>query len=166
VELGGLAVGANAYLGGTATFAGTGTIDWTGGEIEGNLTIGHAVHVVASGVHLNSGRRLLSGLDDLNGGIPATVTNHGTMTFANGASVGTGGPAGLVNASDGTISIAPGVVFASGSCCLNPDQFVNHGHVSVPSGTTTAPAELDNIVYKSTGTTSVAAARQLLLTGG
>ena len=165
LELGGIDVGANAYLGGTATFAGTGTIDWTGGEIEGNLTIGHGVHVVASGVHINNGRRLLIGQDALNGNIASTVTNHGTMTFANGATVGTGGPAHLVNASDGTISIAPGVLFASGSCCVNPDQFVNDGTVVVPTGTTTQPAELRLISYKSTGTTSVAAGRQLLIDG-
>lgn len=166
LELGGINVGANASLGGTATFAGTGTIDWTGGTIEGNFTIGHGVHMVASGVHINNGHRVLFGQDGLNGNVPSTLTNHGTMTFANGATVGTGGPAHLVNASDGTISIAPGVVFASGSCCVNPDQFVNHGTVTVPAGTTPDPAELDNIAYKSTGTTSVAAGRQLLLSGG
>ena len=166
LELGGLDVGADADLGGTAIFAGTGTIDWTGGTIEGNFTIGHGVHLLASGVHLNNGRRVLSGQDGQNGFVASTVTNHGTMTFTNGATVGTGGPAHLVNASDGTISIAPGVVFASGSCCVNPDQFVNHGTVVVPTGTTTAAAELDNIAYKSTGTTTVAGDRQLLLSGG
>lgn len=165
LELGGINVDANATLGGTATFAGTGTIDWTGGTIEGNFTVGHGVHLLASGAHPFNGHRVLSGVDGLNGNIPSTLTNHGTMSFANGATVGTGGPAHLVNASDGTISIAPGVVFASGSCCVNPDQFVNHGTVTVPTGTSGTSAELDNIAYKSTGTTSVASGRQLLLSG-
>ena len=165
LELGGIDVDANATLGGTATFAGTGTIDWTGGTIEGNFTVGHGVHVLASGAHPFNGHRVLSGVDGLNGNLPSTLTNHGTMSFANGATVGTGGPAHLVNASDGTISIAPGVDFASGSCCVNPDQFVNHGTVTVPTGTSGTPAELDNIAYKSTGTTSVASGRQLLLSG-
>jgi hypothetical protein len=165
LELGGIDVGADAALGGTATFAGGGTIDWTGGTIEGNFTIGHGIRLVASGAHVNNGRRILSGQDGLNGFVASTVTNHGTMVFANGASVGTGGPAHLVNASDGTIDIAPGVVFASGSCCVNPDQFVNRGTVTVPSGTVSAAAELDNIAYKSTGTTSIAAGRKLLISG-
>jgi hypothetical protein len=164
LELGGLDVDAGADLGGTATFAGTGTIDWTGGAVEGNFTVGHGVHLVASGVHTGNGRRILSGQDALSNGVASTVTNHGMMTFSADATVGTGGRAKLVNAADGTINIAPGVVFASGGCCLNPDELVNNGTVNVPSAATNAaPAELDAIAYKSTGTTSVAAGQQLLL---
>lgn len=166
LEFGGLAVDSGALLGGTATFAGTGTIDWTGGTIEGNFTIGHGVHMQVSGAHTGNGHRVLSGDDELSGGIPATVTNHGTMVFANGATVGTAAEAKLINASDGTLSIAPGVQFSSGSCCLNPDQIVNNGTVTVPTGTTTAPAEIKFIAYRSTGTTSVAPGRTMLLDGG
>jgi hypothetical protein len=153
-------------LRGTATLAGTGVLDWTGGTIEGNLTIGHGVKFHASGFHDDNGRRALLGTDYLSGGVPATVTNHGTMSFDHGATVGTLYRAKLVNASDGTLTLAPGVVFGSGSCCVNPDQIVNNGTVVVPAGTTTTAAELDNVAYKSTGTTSVASGRRLLLSGG
>ena len=42
---------AGARLGGTTTLAGTGTFDWTGGTIEGNLTIAHGVTLHAAGAH-------------------------------------------------------------------------------------------------------------------
>ncbi|HKC28816.1 MAG TPA: hypothetical protein VKB75_12460, partial [Jatrophihabitans sp.] len=158
LELGGLGINAGAAIGGTATFAGTGTIDWTGGTFEGNTTIGHGVTVQVSGVHTDNGRRVLSGVDALSNNAVATFTNHGAMNFNNGATVGTGGPAHLVNAADGTITLAPGTHFASGSCCVNPDQFVNNGKVSVPTSSATTPAELTNIAYKvgGGGSTSIA----------
>lgn len=167
LELGGINVNAGAQLGGTATFAGTGTIDWTGATIEGNFTFGHGVHVNVSGVHTNSGQRVLSGSDNLSGAVAATVTNHGTMVFDEGATVSTTTHAKLVNATDGTLSIAPGVLIASMGCCTNPDQLVNNGSLTVPTGTTTDPAELQFIGYKSSNaTTSVAAGRELLIDGG
>jgi hypothetical protein len=166
LELGGLSVNAGAQMGGTATFVGTGTIDWTGGTIEGKYTIGHHVHVQVSGAHNDNGRRVFSGVDNLSGGVPVTFTNHGTMTFANDAEVLTNGPLRFTNATDGSVSFAPGVLLTSQSCCVNPDQIVNNGSVTVPTGTTTDPAELAFISYKSTGTTTIAAGRELLLDGG
>jgi filamentous hemagglutinin len=168
VELGGLAVNAGAAFGGAATFAGSGTIDWTGGTMEGNTTIGHGVTVQVSGAHTDNGRRQLSGVDVVSNNAAATFTNHGTINVDNGATVGTGGPAHLVNATDGTITLAPGTQFASGSCCVNPDQLVNNGVLAVPTATSTSPAELKNIAYKVSGggSTSIAAGQQLLVDGG
>ena len=165
LEFGGLNANSDSQLGGTATFAGSGAIDWTGGTIEGHFTIGHGIHVNVSGAHINNGSRFLSGANNPIG--TATVTNHGPMVFDHGATVTTTQHAILVNASDGTLSIAPGVVLASQGCCTNPDQVLNNGSLLVPTGTTTVPAELRFIAYKSTsGSTSVAAGRQLLIDGG
>jgi hypothetical protein len=164
LELGGLSVNSGATLAGTATFAGTGTIDWTGGTIAGAFTIGHGIDVNASGVHTDNGRRLLSGASNPSG--TPTLTNHGTMVFDQGATVSTTTHAKLVNATDGTITLAPGVVFSSMGCCVDPDQIVNNGSFVVPTGTSADPAELAFIAYKSTGTTTIAAGRELLLDGG
>ena len=100
LELGGLNVNAGAQLGGTATLAGTGVLDWTGGTIEGNLTIAHGMTVHAFGAHTDNGKRFLSGRDGLSSNVPSTITNHGTMNFGNGATVLTGNQAKLVNATE------------------------------------------------------------------
>jgi hypothetical protein len=161
VELGGLAVNAGAELGGTATFTGAGALDWTGGTIEGNLTIAHGFTVRASGAHTDNGKRVLSGQDGLSGFAPSTFTNHGTMTFDQGAGVLTASAAKLVNASDGVLSLAPGTRFDTLSCCLYPSTVANHGTLIVPTGTTTNPAVLSGVAYQSDATTSIASGREL-----
>jgi hypothetical protein len=161
LELGGLTVNSGAQLGGTATFTGGGTFDWTGGTIEGNFTIAHGFTVHASGAHTDNGKRVLSGQDGLSGSVAATFTNHGTMTFDQGAGVLTMAAAKLVNASDGTLSLAPGTQFTTLSCCLNPSAVVNHGTLTVPTGTSSSAALLDGVAYQSDALTSVAAGREL-----
>lgn len=123
-----------------------------------------------SGVHVNNGRRQLLGRDYTASaaGDPATLTNHGTITVDQGATIGTGYTARLVNASDATLSLAPGTALTSGSCCVNPDKIVNEGGtLSIPTGSSADPAVITNIAYQATGgSTSIAAGRELHLDGG
>ena len=165
LELGGLNVNAGAQLGGTATLTGAGTFNWTGGTIEGNLTIAHGMTVHASGSHTDNGKRVLSGQDGLSGNVPSVFTNHGTITFDSGAGVLTAATAQLVNASDGKLNLAPGTVFSALGCCLNPNKVINHGTLSVPTGTSTDAAVLDGVAYQSDATTSIASGRRLSLNG-
>jgi hypothetical protein len=161
IELGGLDLNAGARLGGTTTLAGAGTFDWTGGTIEGNLTIAHGMTVHASGAHTDNGKRVLAGQDGTSGNVAARFTNHGTMTFDGGAGVLTASNAQLVNAADGTLSLVPGTQFSTIGCCVNPNKVINHGTLTVPTGTSSDPAVLDGVAYQSDATTSIAAGRQL-----
>lgn len=163
LELGPLSMNAGVQLGGTATLAGTGTVDWTGGTIEGDLTIGHGVTVQASGVHTDNGKRVLSGQDGLSGNTAAVLTNHGTVRFAQGAGVLTAWNAQLVNAADGVLSLAPGTQVTTLGCCVNPNRIINHGTVTVPSASSSTPATLDGVAYQSDATTRVAANQVLQL---
>lgn len=163
LELGGLTVNAGAQLGGTATLTGAGAFNWTGGTIEGNLTIAHGFAVHAAGAHTDNGKRVLSGQDGLAGNIASTFTNHGTVTFDTGAGVLTAANAQLVNASDGRLNLAPGTHFTALGCCVNPNKVINHGTLAVPTGSSTDPAWLDGVAYQSDKTTSIAPGRQLLL---
>ena len=163
LELGPLNMNAGAQLGGTATFAGSGTVDWTGGTIEGNLTIAHGVTVLAAGAHTDNGKRALTGQDGLSNNAASVVTNHGTIRLDQGAGVLTAANAQLVNASDGVLSLAPGTQFSTAGCCVNPTRVVNHGTVTVPSGSAGTPAVLDGVAYRSDATTSVAANHELQL---
>jgi hypothetical protein len=161
LELGPLNMNAGVQMGGTATFTGGGTIDWNAGTIEGNFTLAHGTKMQVSGAHTDNGKRVLSGDDGLSNDAPATFTNHGTITFDQGAGTLTRSLARLVNASDGTLTLAPGTQFSSVSCCVNPDKVINHGQLNVPSGTTTDPVVLDGVAYQSDSATSIAAQRQL-----
>ena len=163
VELGGLGVNAGAQLGGTATLTGAGVFDWTGGTIDSNLTIAHGMTMHASGAHTDNGKRVLAGQDGLSGNIASTFTNHGTVTFDSGAGVLTTSNAQLVNASDGSLSLAPGTQFSALGCCVNPNKVINSGKLTVPAGSSTDPAVLNGVAYQSTGTTSIASGRQLVL---
>ena len=76
----------NESLHGTFTFAGTGEVDWVGGELAANMTIG-------SGVRMRADANVIGGNDDsreitdrdqpLDGsaGQPAALTNHGALGF-------------------------------------------------------------------------------------
>jgi hypothetical protein len=163
LELGPLVMNAGAQLGGTATFAGSGTIDWTGGTIEGNFTIGHGVTLRATGAHTDNGKRVLSGQDGVSSNAASVLTNHGTMRFDQNAGVLTASNAKLVNATDGVVSLAPGTQFTTIGCCVSPNRIVNHGTLTVPTGTATAPALITGVAYQSDATTSVAPNRELQL---
>ncbi|GAB3861454.1 hypothetical protein GCM10028801_25640 [Nocardioides maradonensis] len=154
-----------AELGGTATVTGPGVLDWAGGTIEGNLTVDHGTTLRAVGAVPGNGKRFLSGDDGLSGHVPATLTNHGTTTFSQGAGVLTGFGARFVNASDGELDLDPGTVVATLGCCVNPNKVVNAGgHVVVGSGTTTDPAVLSGVAYQATGgSTTIASGRVLQL---
>lgn len=170
LELGGAAPDIGAHLGGKFTVAGPGTLAWTGGQLEANLTIAAGATLDAEGAHPNNGNRVLDGRDFTADGAPtAKLVNHGTVKLGGGAVVTTWDAAELDNESDGTVTIAPGSGFASSSCCVNPARIVNAGGtVAVPavSGAPTT-ATIDGVAYDATGgTTTIAGGRTLVLSGG
>jgi hypothetical protein len=167
LELGGLQIDAGAELGGTATLAGGGVFDWTGGTIEGNLTIAHGMRMRASGAHTGNGRRVLYGQDGLSGGAAAVVTNHGSMRFDGGAGVLTGYQARLVNAADGTLAVADGTDFNTISCCLYQSAVINYGTAAVSRSGSAASVLFDGVAYKQrAGTTTLGSGARLDIASG
>lgn len=158
-----------ASLGGTATFTGTGTFDWSGGTLMANLTIAHGVKTVLSGANDGNGRRLLFGQDTSSGkGVRATVTAHGPIVVDQHANLFTQYRAHLVVAADGSLSLAPGTGIDASTCCTRPDTITNDGGtIGVPADTAgDGPAVLDGVAYAATGgTTSIAKGAELQLTG-
>ena len=156
-----------ATLGGDGTFTGAGRVDWAGGEIEAKLTVAAGFHLDIEGPHPHNGDRALGGTD-YTGASPVVVTqtNHGTITVAYGGELTAWDSAHLVNASDGTISIAAGSTLNTGGCCVNPSTLVNSGHVNVPSGASHDAATLAGMALQdSGGTVTVAHGERLALTG-
>lgn len=167
IDLGGLDSTGSATLGGTATFTGAGTLNWTGGTIEGNLTFARGFTVEIAGTHDGNGARKLDGTDYSSGDVAAKVTNHGTVTVGNGAGFDTADRARFVNAANGILTLQPGTQITAGSCCTSPDRIVNQGTVRVPAGASKKPVVITNAAYSSPGgTTSIAAGRALQLVGG
>ena len=167
VEFGGLHVNSGSRFGGTATFTGSGTLNWTGGTIEGNYTFAHGFSVDVAGAHTDNGARLLWGSDGLSGGKRASVVNHGTFTVTNGAGFSTQYSARFVNAANGAVVFAPGTEISSYGCCTDPDRITNQGTLTVPVGANTKPVVITNVAYWSPGgTTNIAAGRSLQLLGG
>ncbi|GAA3824276.1 hypothetical protein [Nocardioides panacisoli] len=142
---------AGGTLQGTAVLEGTGTFDWSGTTIEAALTVAHGVTLRASGEPPNNGRRILAGMD---GSVPTPLTVHGRFVVDDGAVIGTGVHSLIEIASDGTLSLAPGSSINGDSCCVSPDQVVNHGTLVVPSGT--GVADIHNEALDSDGTISLA----------
>lgn len=165
LRLGGISPDTGADLGGTFTLGGTGTFDWNGGTIEAGLTIGHQVTMRVRGDVVGNARRVLSGENF--SGHRVTFTNHGKIVVNSGGGWDTF-RSRFVNASDGTLSLAPGTPLTSEECCVNPDRLTNDGgHVVVPGSSSHAPVVLDGIGYHATGgSTSIAHGQTLRLTGG
>ena len=168
LELGNDGNGGSA-LGGTTSFAGKGEFDWTGGTLEANLTIAHAVATHVYGANPGNGKRILSGQDGTSGGAAATVVDHGPITVDQHATLATASQARLEITSGATLSLAPGTTITSFGCCVNPDSFTNTGGtVVVPKDSAGAgPAVLTGVAYVANGgKTQVAKGSELQLAGG
>jgi hypothetical protein len=167
LDYGGLTSVSSSTLSGSPTFAGTGTLSWTGGVIEAAVTISHGTRLAVAGAHDGGARRVLSGVDLSGGGsgVPVTFTNHGTMTVTNSAAITTSSQARLVNASDGVLDFAPGTALSAAGCCTSPDRLTNSGTVAVLA-TAGSGVAITGTSYRSSGATAIASGHSLTITGG
>jgi hypothetical protein len=169
LQLGTLGGDTGATLGGRFTLAGTGTFDWSTGTVGGTVTFGRAVHVHVSGTAVTNGRRQFAPTDPTSSATaPSQLTNHGTITLDDGATVSQASGTTITNASDGSLDFAPGTAITGSACCLATAVLANEGgHVSVDSAATSAPVVLTNLSFRDdAGTTSIASGQQLQLSHG
>jgi hypothetical protein len=148
-----IASGTTAQLTGGATFTGTGSLSgsgrfaWTGGAVQGNLSVGRTVTTAISGTATKSvnssngkpvsltlnGPTVLTGTGELELGLAATVQNLGTFTLKAGTTIGAGtccsAPDRLLNG--GTLVVAA----KPSTATISLLQFVNSGTVKVSNGT-------------------------------
>jgi hypothetical protein len=114
----------NAAFTGTGGFAGSGSFLWTGGHIEGNLNVGQSTTTTISG----------TGTKDTfsPNGKSITLTLRGNTTVSGTGPVHLGTAANFVN--EGKLTAKPGTMFEAGTCCANPNRFVNGGTLTVAAG--------------------------------
>jgi fibronectin-binding autotransporter adhesin len=114
----------NAAFTGTGGFAGIGTFLWTGGHIEGNLTVAGGTTTTISGTGIKD--------ESSQNGKPITVTLHGDTTVSGSGPVHLGTAANLDNT--GSLTASSGTTFEAGICCAHPDRFTNSGSLTVAGG--------------------------------
>ena len=105
-------------------------------------------------------------------GLPAAITDHGKVTVDGQATVQMSGVTTLTVADDGVLSTAPGTLFTTTGCCVNPNRIINAGgRLTVPAASGAVspgtPATVSGDAYQATGgSTSVAPGEVLAITGG
>ncbi len=125
--------------GGAAILTGTGSFNWTGGALAGNLTVNLRSFLDGGGNRLlppestltNTGQLVVAdGTLDLRG----TLVNQASVVLRSGVTVrGTdGAPSTLSNPAGATLSVEP--TSGGGSAVLDGTHLVNAGTLSVPAG--------------------------------
>ena len=137
-----LELAASSDLAGTATIGGGGTLDWTGGQIDGAITIASGTRLLVEG----SATKTLA--SDATG--PGLLTANGTSTIA--------GP-GLLSlmygtvTNGGTMTLGAGVLLRGSVCCVTPPKVQNNGTLIGDAGSGTATISL--LAFTNSGTLDV-----------
>jgi hypothetical protein len=142
----------NAEFFGPGTFTGGGKFSWTGGTIDGNLSLAATVHTTISG----SAKKILMSPTST----PALLAFHGPTTVQGSGAL----EAFAANIStSGTFTEKPGASVGASACCTSPDEFLNTGTLTVPASGT---AHLDWMNFDDQGPVSVATGSTLHVTVG
>jgi hypothetical protein len=142
----------NAEFFGPGTFVGGGKFSWSGGTIDGSLDVGKSIHATVSGTTTKS---LTSG------GIRALLAFHGPTTVQGS------GPLEAFAAdisSSGAFTIRTGAKIDGSTCCVNPDEFLSTGTLTVPGSSGKASVAFMN--FNDQGNIVVGAGSTLLDTSG
>ena len=132
----------NAEFFGPGNFTGGGKFSWTGGTIDGSLSLGATVHTTVSG----SAKKILMSPTST----PALLAFHGPTTVQGSGPL----EAFAANIStSGTFTEKPGATVGASECCVSPDEFLNTGTLTVPASGT---AHLDWMNFDDQGPVSVA----------
>jgi fibronectin-binding autotransporter adhesin len=110
-----------ATLTGTGSLAGTGRFSWTGGAVQGNLSVGRTVTTAISGTATKS--------VSSPSGKPITMTLNGPTGLTGTGQLELGTAATLRNA--GILTLAGGTTIDAGTCCAAPDHLLNSGTLLV-----------------------------------
>ncbi len=143
----------NAEFFGPGTFIGGGKFSWTGGTIDGNLDVGKSIHTTVSGT---TKKQLMS---------PGST--HALLAFHGPTTVEGAGPVEAFAAdisSSGAFTIRTGATIEGSTCCVNPDEFLSTGTLTVPGSSGKANVTFMN--FNDQGNIVVGAGSTLLDTSG
>ena len=132
----------NAQFFGPGTFVGGGKFSWTGGTIQGSLTVGQTIHTTISGT---TKKQLMSG------STRTALTLRGVTNLAGSGELELFGTTTLSNL--GAMTMNTGTTVGASVCCVAPDTFSNGGTLIVAAGTGTATTT--NMQFSNSGTVKV-----------
>jgi hypothetical protein len=144
----------NAEFFGPGTFVGGGKFSWTGGTIDGSLDVGKTIHTTVSG----TAKKILMSP----GSTHSLLAFHGPTTVQG---------SGLLEAfaadisSSGAFTFRTGASVGASTCCVNPDEFLNTGTLTVP-GSTNGKANLEWMNFNDQGSVVIGAGSTLIDTVG
>jgi hypothetical protein len=133
----------NTQFFGPGTFAGTGKFSWSGGTIDGGLSVGPGIHTTVSGTATKTLTSPTSA--------PTALTLRGVTSLTDAGELELAGTTTLSNV--GTMTMNTGTTVGGGVCCVAPDKFVNAGTLVVAAGTGTATTT--NMQFSNSGTVKV-----------
>jgi hypothetical protein len=143
----------NAEFFGPGTFIGGGKFSWTGGTIDGNLDVAKTIHTTLSG----TAKKMLM----------SPGSTHALLAFHGPTTVEGAGPLEAFAAdisSSGAFTIRTGATIEGSTCCVNPDEFLSTGTLTVPGSSGKANVTFMN--FNDQGTVVVSAGSTLLDTTG
>jgi hypothetical protein len=158
-----LDLGPQACLDGAGTITGTGSFDFTGGDLTAALTIAPGASMDVTGTGGPDLADFSCGTQD------GRITNNGTILVGQGTlSLGTAGT--ITTGKGATFAIAPGATVTTDACCGSKKLLFTKGTLQVtapPAGVASGtPATLDFAPLDNSGTISVASGQKLLLANG
>jgi fibronectin-binding autotransporter adhesin len=149
-----VALTGNAEFFGPGSFAGGGKFSWSGGTVDGNLTLGSTIHTTISGTATKS--------------FTSPGSTHAVLSFQGPTTVQGSGPLEAFAAdiaSSGALTVKPGATVEGNACCTSPDEFLNTGTLTVP-GTSGSKVSLAGMLFNDQGTVVVSAGKTLIVTVG
>jgi hypothetical protein len=149
-----LELAASSRLRGVTAASGTGTIDWTGGSVEGTLSVASDTRLRIRGPGL---KRLSAGA-----GGAGVINSAGAAVWTDTGSVGLAGSA-LLN-STGTLDVRSDVRMFAYNCCTAPARVVNAGRLTKSGGD--GRSELRGIYFANRGTVTLRRGTLAFGTGG
>jgi hypothetical protein len=144
----------NSEFFGPGTFVGAGKFSWTGGTIDGNLDVAKTIHTTVSG----TAKKILMSP----GSTHALLAFHGPTTVE-GSGVLEAFAADI--STSGTFTIKTGAEVGASACCVNPDEFLNTGTLTV-SGASNGKANLAWMNFNDQGSVVIGAGTSLIDTIG
>jgi hypothetical protein len=128
---------------GPGNFTGTGSYRWSGGTINGNLSVASTIGTTISGTATKAITSPTS--------TPTALTLHGATTVQGSGEVELSGTTTLNNL--GTLTMQGGTTIGGSVCCVAPDNLTNGGTLTVAAGTKTAT--ITNMAFSNSGTVKI-----------
>ena len=143
-------LGRGGHLAGTGSFVGGGLFSWTGGAIEGAITIPPRKQEPRNRLEISGSDEKQLTVSAAPAAAPAKLVNFGTASFEGSGKLVMNSSAVLENA--GQLTIRGGVLAEATACCVSPAKILNRGTLISDAGGPLGFATLRGPALENRGT--------------